>query len=111
MKKTWLAALTLAGVIGSVGSATAQIAGSTTTTGVTITEANEPAHGWSVKKGILGKTVYNDSGEKLGTVQDLIIDTDKYVAYVIMAPAVPSAWAAMTWPCRSRRSATWPARS
>lgn len=85
MKKTLLlVTLTFAGAFGTLGAASAQVAGSTTTIGVTITEANQLALGWSVKKGILGKTVYNDTGEKIGSVQDLIIDPDKYVSYVII---------------------------
>src|SRR2546427_3811032 len=62
MKKPLLfAALGIAGMLTTLTAATAQVAGSTTTIGVTITETDHLALGWSVKKGILGKTVYNDA--------------------------------------------------
>src|SRR5256885_15178097 len=64
------AALGIAGMLTTLTAATAQVAGSTTTIGVTITETDHLALGWSVKKGILGKTVYNDAGTKIGKVQD-----------------------------------------
>jgi sporulation protein YlmC with PRC-barrel domain len=71
------AALTQAGV------ARAQVAG-TTTLGVAVTEMTEVANGWSAKKGILGKSVYNDTDQKIGTVQDLIVSPDKKVSYLII---------------------------
>ena len=64
--------------------AVAQVAGSTTV-GVSVLEAKRVAMGWSVKKGILGKTVYNDSGEKIGKVDDLIIAPDRAVSYLVIA--------------------------
>lgn len=85
MKKTLLfAALGIAGMLTTLTAATAQLAGSTTTIGVTITETDHLALGWSVKKGVLGKTVYNDAGTKIGKVQDLIIDPERNVSYVII---------------------------
>ena len=85
MKKALLfASLGILGNLAIVGSATAQVAGSTTTFGVTVTEASEVARGWSVKKGILGKTVYDDAGQKIGSVQDLIITPENHVSYVIV---------------------------
>ena len=83
-KSLRLSALLAAGAFVPVGTAGAQVAGSSTTIGVTITEASQLALGWSVKKGILGKTVYNDAGEKVGSVEDLIIDPERNVSYVII---------------------------
>jgi hypothetical protein len=40
--------------------------------------------GWSAKKQILDKDVYNDSNEKVGKVEDLIVAPDKAVSYVIL---------------------------
>jgi len=40
--------------------------------------------GWSVKKTLMGKTIYNDAGQKVGKVDDLIISPDKNVSYVIV---------------------------
>ncbi|MFY8087024.1 MAG: PRC-barrel domain-containing protein, partial [Rubrivivax sp.] len=64
-------------------SATAQVAGSTPTS-VTVLETSQLAMGWSAKKSILGRTVYHDSGEKVGRVEDLIVDPDRNVSYVIV---------------------------
>jgi sporulation protein YlmC with PRC-barrel domain len=59
------------------------VAGSTTV-GITVTEATQVAMGWSVKKGILGKTIYNEAGDRIGKVIDLIISPDRNVSYVIV---------------------------
>ncbi|QTN21378.1 PRC-barrel domain-containing protein [Rhizobacter sp. AJA081-3] len=64
--------------------ASAQIAGGTTTVEASITESTQIAMGWSVKKTLLGKTIYNDAGQKVGKVDDLIISPDKNVSYVIV---------------------------
>jgi sporulation protein YlmC with PRC-barrel domain len=61
----------------------AQVAGSTTT-GVTAEELKTIALGWSAKKQILGKPVYNDKDEKVGDVDDLIIAPDSSVSYAII---------------------------
>jgi sporulation protein YlmC with PRC-barrel domain len=65
------------------GTALGQVAGSTTL-GVTVDEQKALAVGWSAKKQILGKTVYNSSGEKIGEVEDLIITPEKAVSYTIV---------------------------
>ncbi len=84
MKKTLLvSALFTAATLTHLGLAQAQVAGSTTT-GITVTEATQVAMGWSVKKSLLGKTVYNETGEKIGEVMDLIISPDRNVSYVIV---------------------------
>jgi hypothetical protein len=57
----------------AVGTSSAQIAGSTTT-GVTVEELKTIARGWSATKQILGKSVYNDKHDKVGDVEDLIMD-------------------------------------
>lgn len=79
-----LISLTLAGVLCSVGPATAQVAGGTTTVGVSVVESTQIAMGWSVKKSLMGKTVYNEANQKVGKVDDLIISPDKNVSYVIV---------------------------
>jgi sporulation protein YlmC with PRC-barrel domain len=65
------------------GTAGAGVAGSTTI-GVAVEEMKVLALGWSAKKQILEKDVYNDSNEKVGTVEDLIIAPDKAVSYAIV---------------------------
>jgi sporulation protein YlmC with PRC-barrel domain len=59
----------------------AQKAGSTL---VTTTEMREVATGWSAKKQILGKDVYNDTGEKIGDINDLIVAPNRAVSYAIV---------------------------
>ncbi len=66
------------------GTAFAQVAGSTTTTGISVVESTRVALGWSVKKTLLGKTIYNESGQKVGKIQDIIIAPDRSVSYVIV---------------------------
>jgi sporulation protein YlmC with PRC-barrel domain len=67
----------------STTSVRAQVAGSTTI-GVSTEEMKAVALGWSAKKKIMGKTVYNDKNEKIGVVEDLIITPDKSVSYAII---------------------------
>ena len=40
--------------------------------------------GWSVKKKILGKPVYNDDKQKIGLIDDLIIISVRLVPYAII---------------------------
>jgi sporulation protein YlmC with PRC-barrel domain len=75
-----LATLTVVGVLCSTGPVAAQVAGGTSTVSVT----TQLATGWSVKKTLLGKTIYNDAGQKVGKVEDLIISPDANVSYVIV---------------------------
>lgn len=63
-------------------SATAQVAGGITTQETV--ESTQMAMGWSVKKTLMGKTIYNETGQKLGKVDDLIIAPDRNVSYVIV---------------------------
>ena len=65
------------------GTALGQVAGSTTL-GVTVDEQKVLAVGWSAKKTILDKAVYNSSNEKIGEVEDLIITPEKAVSYAIV---------------------------
>jgi hypothetical protein len=61
----------------------AQVAG-TTTLGVPATEITTLARGWSAKKQVLGKPVYNDNNERVGDVDDIIIAPDKSLSYAII---------------------------
>jgi sporulation protein YlmC with PRC-barrel domain len=83
-----VAALAAVGALCSAGPVAAQgaapIAGATTTVEASITESTRLAMGWSVKKTLLGKTVYNDAGQKVGKVDDLIVSPDRSVSYVIV---------------------------
>ena len=52
--------------------------------GVTVDEVIALANGWSAKKSILGKPVYNEKGDKIGIVDDLIIAPNKSLSYAII---------------------------
>jgi sporulation protein YlmC with PRC-barrel domain len=65
------------------GMASAGVAGSATI-GVAVEEMKAVALGWSAKKQILDQDVYNDSNEKVGKVEDLIVAPDKAVSYAIV---------------------------
>ena len=65
------------------GDLRAQVAGSTTI-GASQKEMKLVALGWSAKKKILGKAVYNDKNEKIGTVDDIIIAPDRAVSFAII---------------------------
>lgn len=61
----------------------AQVAGSTLL-GVAAAEMREVAFGWSAKREVLGKAVYNDKNERIGKIDDIIIAPDKAVSYAII---------------------------
>jgi sporulation protein YlmC with PRC-barrel domain len=63
--------------------AQAQVAGSTVL-GVAAAELREVATGWSAKRQVIGRPVFNDKNEKVGTVDDIIISPDKAVSYAIV---------------------------
>lgn len=79
-----LTTLALAAALGGANPAWAQVAGGTTTEKVSVTASTQLAMGWSVKKTLMGKTIYNDTGQKVGKVDDLIISPDRDVSYVIV---------------------------
>jgi membrane protein DedA with SNARE-associated domain len=84
MKKGIVVALALSVALSLVaGLASAGVAGSATI-GVAVEDLKAVALGWSAKKQILDKDVYNDSNEKVGEVEDLIVAPDKAVSYAII---------------------------
>ena len=62
----------------------AQTAGSTTL-GVTVTELKDVINGWSVKDQLLGQSVYNDKDEKIGKIEDIILNKDQTASYGIVS--------------------------
>jgi len=74
------ASLLLTGATISVGQ---QVVGSTQL-GVAVAELRDVTMGWSAKRQVLGKTVYNDSGDGIGKVDDIIVAPDKAVSYAII---------------------------
>jgi PRC-barrel domain len=84
MKKGIVVALVVSlGLSLAAGMAGAGVVGSATL-GVSVEELKAVALGWSAKKQVMDKDVYNDSNEKVGKVEDLIIAPDKAVSYVIL---------------------------
>jgi hypothetical protein len=45
----------------------------------------DAAVGWSAKRTLLGKPVYNQNNEKIGSIDDLIIGADGTVTHVIIS--------------------------
>jgi hypothetical protein len=83
MKYTVLTALVgLTFALGN-GAALAQVAG-TTTVGIAVAEVQEVAAGWSAKKQIIGHVVYNDAGDKVGKIDDLIVAPDRSVSFAVV---------------------------
>ncbi len=76
------AVLVLAGALSLAGPVASQVAGGITTQ--EMVESTQMAMGWSVKKTLLGKNIYNETGQKVGKVDDLIIAPDRNVSYVIV---------------------------
>ena len=82
MSKIVLIVFTSLVIAAGAADAVVQTAGSMVS--VSTTELREVAMGWSAKKQILGKSVYNDTGEKVGDINDLIVTPDKAVSYAIV---------------------------
>lgn len=71
-------------VAGTASTGWAQPVAGTTTLGVTATEVQAVATGWSLKKSVLGKSVYNEDGKAVGKIDDVIVAPDKAVSYAII---------------------------
>ena len=89
MNRKVMAVMICLAVVGMMGNAFAQqsapvVGTSTTSIAVTKDELVTVVKGWSAKKAIIGKDVYNDKDEKVGVVEDLIITPDKAVSYAII---------------------------
>ena len=89
MKRKVMAVMICLAVVGMMGNALAKqqtpVAGTTTTVvGVSADELVTVVKGWSAKKQVMGKDVYNDKDEKVGVVEDLIVAPDKAVSYAII---------------------------
>src|SRR5882672_710824 len=74
------ASVLLAGATMAIGQ---QVVGSTQL-GVAVAELRDVTTGWSAKRQVLGKTIYNDSGDGIGKVDDIIVAPDKAVSYAII---------------------------
>jgi sporulation protein YlmC with PRC-barrel domain len=85
MKRKVLTAIAVASVLltGATTSISQQVVGSTQL-GVAVAELREVTTGWSAKRQVLGKTVFNDGGDAIGKVDDIIVAPDKAVSYAII---------------------------
>jgi PRC-barrel domain len=77
-------AVTATAVFAAAAGAHAQVAG-TQTLGVTVAQSQALLQGWSAKKSILGKPVYNDSNEKIGSIFDIVIAPDGSVSAAVVS--------------------------
>jgi sporulation protein YlmC with PRC-barrel domain len=85
MKRKVLTAIAAASVLltGATASISQQVVGSTQL-GVAVAELRDVTTGWSAKRQVLGKTVFNDGGDRIGKVDDIIVAPDKAVSYAII---------------------------
>ena len=85
MKRKVLTAIAAASVLltGATMSISQQVVGSTQL-GVAVAELRDVTTGWSAKRQVLGKTVFNDGGDGIGKVDDIIVAPDKAVSYAII---------------------------
>jgi hypothetical protein len=68
MNAKWAAVLFAASTFGALSSqASAQVAGAQTI-GVSVEQEAIIINGWSVKKSLLGKPIYNEQGQKVGVL-------------------------------------------
>jgi sporulation protein YlmC with PRC-barrel domain len=82
MSKIVLVVFTSLVIAAGAADAVAQTAGSIVS--VSKTQLREVATGWSAKKQILGEGVYNNVGEKVGEINDLIVTPNKALSYAIV---------------------------
>ena len=80
MRKIVLVVFTSLVIAAGAADSMAQTAG----VSVSTVELREVATGWSAKKQILGENVYNDVGDKVGEINDLIVMPNKSLSYVIV---------------------------
>lgn len=83
MRHLGLAAVCAVASLAPVRSAIAQVAGEATL-GVTVEELRLVVLGWSVKKDMLDKDVYNDKKEDIGDIKDVIVSPKKQVSWAII---------------------------
>jgi hypothetical protein len=68
----------------SVTDARAQTAGSTTP-GAFVVEHKDVISGWSVQRQLLWQPVYNDQDQKIGKIEDIILNKERTASYAIVS--------------------------
>ncbi|MBQ0946026.1 PRC-barrel domain-containing protein [Ideonella sp. 4Y16] len=66
------------------GLSAAQVAGESRRVDTLVTESTLTATGWSVKRTLMGQSIYNEAGQKVGEVEDLIISPERNLSFVII---------------------------
>jgi sporulation protein YlmC with PRC-barrel domain len=86
-RKNWLRGVAAAGLAATLtlgASGGIAYAAGSQTIGVSQDEMRTVERGWSVKKNIMDKAVYNDNNERIGSVDDLIISRNKSASFAII---------------------------
>src|SRR4051812_39391181 len=63
------------------GTAHAQVAGSTS---IGVANLTMVANGWSIKKKVLNKVVYNEDNKRVGKIEDIIVAPDGTASFFII---------------------------
>lgn len=79
-----IAAAGLAAALSLGASGTIAYAAGSQTIGVSHDEMRTVERGWSLKKNIMDKAVYNDNNEKIGSVDDLILSRNNSASFAII---------------------------
>jgi len=74
----------VAALLSATGMSVSQQVVGSTQLGVSVIELRDVTTGWSAKRQVLGKKVYNDSGDIIGKIDDVIVAPDKAVSYAII---------------------------
>jgi len=61
-----------------------QVAG-TQPLGVSVEESAAIVAGWSVRKSVMDKPVFNEKGDRVGVIHDIIVAPDRSVSFAIVA--------------------------
>ena len=83
MSKPTMVALCAIAAFAPLRTAVAQVAGEATV-GVTIEEMKLVVLGWSAKRELLDRNVYNERNERLGEIDDIIVSPRRTVSWVII---------------------------
>jgi sporulation protein YlmC with PRC-barrel domain len=83
VSKALMSVLLAACVAATAQGAAAQVVGRQPI-GITVAEVDAILSGWSVKRSILRKPVFNQDAQKIGTVYDIVVTPDKAVSFAII---------------------------
>jgi sporulation protein YlmC with PRC-barrel domain len=83
MRRLALIAISAIAGLAPIRSVAAQVVGETTL-GVTVEELKVVVLGWSAKRQLLDKDVYNDKNQDIGEIKDVIVSPKKTVSWAII---------------------------